>query len=101
MFFHPEYQNIKFNIWDYQNVTNVSVLTSEISKINDKAKKHRIKPRPIKVAMVADKPFTYGMSRMFSSLSQNSYWTFEIFKTMEEAEEWVNTKDKSSASSQI
>lgn len=88
---HPNYNDIIFQIWDYRKVENVKVNTSDITTMVEKARQRRQELKPIKVAMVADKPFSYGISRMYAALSENSYWTFKICKTMAEAEEWVNS----------
>lgn len=87
-------KNIRYQIGDYTQVESIEGLTSQgiqkISKQDQRAAK--INPTML-IAIAAEVTVVLGMARMWESYTGYSGLQTNVFKTVEECYEWINTPD--------
>jgi hypothetical protein len=79
-------------IWDFRHGTGEKVTTKQVNIIAEYVGKHAQESRKGgKTAYVADEDFEFGMLRMSDVLIQMKEVPFqiEIFKSLDEAMEWI------------
>lgn len=80
------------SIWDFRKAEGESTF-DEIRKIAKFAGEHRGK-RPVgRVALIVSSELHFGLSRIYQVLTENLPFHLEIFKSFEQAREWVMSAD--------
>ena len=83
-------------VWDLRSVSEVNLSSSEIWEIASFRPRHESSKRINgKTAIVTSQDLLFGLSRMFQSFSENEDVPFAvmIFRTMEEAQGWLDNDD--------
>ena len=87
-----KYQKYRYCLNDWEEVTGVEVSSNAIDQIAglciDSAK---INPYPV-IALIATKDITYGLSRMWEILSNDTEWEIMVFRKRDDAEAWIRQK---------
>ena len=89
MFYDQPTKNV---LWDLTAVSDLNFHLDEVREIASYQQRHESPIRNKgKTAIVASKDLIYGLGKMFQSLSEMSNVPFAvmIFRTMEEAEDWL------------
>jgi hypothetical protein len=68
---------------------NLELSTDDIRHLAFMMKSYRKDYHPTKVAMVTDRDYAYGMMRMYMALAADDDPDFCVFRTIEEAEQWI------------
>ena len=87
---HPKFSNIEYIINDFTSVTAINICeehTKVYASTDDIISDVKGK---LKVAIVADKEEHIVLANSYRQELKNKYYTCEIFKTIKDAEEWVN-----------
>ena len=75
-------------------MTDVEVSSNTIDQIAQLCKNSaKINPYFV-VAHVGEKDITFGLSRMWEILSDNTKWEIMVFRNREDAEAWIRKKVK-------
>lgn len=83
----------KFVLWDMNDVTEIDVSNEEIEKLAEfQPRFNSNRPVGSKTAIVAAKPYHFGLSRMFETYStlREVPFKIQIFYTPEEAYQWLD-----------
>lgn len=84
----------RYSLNDWTAVTEVKVSTNAIVQIAEVCKHSaNINPDSI-VAHVATKDITFGLSRMWEFLSDETKWEIMVFRNRKDAEAWITQKIK-------
>ncbi len=82
----------KYSLNDWSTVTEVKVSSDAIAQIAELCKNAaKINPDVI-VAHIANKDITFGLSRMWEMLSDETKWEVMVFRNREDAEAWIRQK---------
>jgi len=82
----------RYGLVDYTPVENISLSRDDISTIAEWTNRaSKIAPDRI-VAVVASEDACFGLSRMWEILSRESSWEKRIFRTRDDAEEWLKKR---------
>ena len=84
----------RYSLNDWAAVTEVEVSSNAIVQIAELCK-HSANINPdIVVAHVATKDITFGLSRMWEFLSDETKWDIMVFRNRKDAEAWIRQKVK-------
>ena len=84
-----KFQKYRYSFNDATAVTKVDITATAIDRIADLCEKAaKINPEPI-VSLVADSDLAYGLSRMYETLVSNTPWEVVVFRSREEAMQWI------------
>ena len=85
----------KYCLWVYTKTEQIDFSTPALEHIAEMfIKAMKVNPDAI-VATVADKDLAYGISRMFEALVIEEGWEIDVFKSKENAVEWIKERAKS------
>jgi hypothetical protein len=89
-----KFQKYRYSLNDWTAVTEVKVSSDAIAQIADLCRNAaKINP-DIFVAHAANKTITFGLSRMWGILSEETKWEIMVFRNREDAEDWIRQKVK-------
>ena len=77
-------------IWDLRNADLAGFSNEEILMIRDIVEAHKDVRKPGKNALVFPSDLDYGLGRMYEIQAQDLPIDINVFRTMEEALEWLN-----------
>ena len=82
-------------LWDFSEARLAHISYSEARKIIDYVRPQTEKRAGGKTALVGSKDIEYGMSRTLKALRefQNPSYQLEVFRSMEEASQWLDEED--------
>jgi len=85
-------KKIKYQICDLTNASEVSASESDIRAISNQDKKaSEINPNML-IAVVGEKDVIFGLARMWEAFSYDSPFETMVFRTMEDAQQWIREK---------
>ncbi len=85
---------IVFQIGDFRLVEKVDISSMDIRRISERdIRTSKINPQLI-TAVVAGKDVVFGLSRMWQAYSDNPSTITSVFRSMDEAEQWVKEQIK-------
>lgn len=90
-----KFKNYRYSLADYTAVTQLEeVPAGDVHLLADLCRQAaQINPDAI-VAIVANKDFLFGLSRMWEILMHEAGWDIMVFKTRDSAETWIREKAK-------
>ncbi len=78
-------------ISDLRTVTKIDLNFAHVYDIAQR-RKSMVFPRHFKSAIVADTDLAVGFSRMFQTLNKHPHIDIQIFRTIEDAEDWTKAE---------
>ena len=88
------YKKYRYSLHDWSEVTDVEVSSDAIGQIAELCRDFAtINPNFI-VAHVATLDITYGLSRMWEVLSDETNWEIMVFRHRKDAEAWIRQQVK-------
>jgi hypothetical protein len=87
-----KFSKYRYSLSDYSAVTSVKVPTSAIAKMMRLATVPAASNPDAVVAIVAPHDLIYGLSRMSQKLLQWTSWETAVFRSRDDAEEWIRTR---------
>jgi len=91
---NERFKKYRYSLSDLSAITEVNIAHETIQQVaylcEDAAK---INPDPF-VAYFADNDLVYGLSRMFDTLVGNTNWETMVFRSRNEALEWIRERVK-------
>lgn len=89
----PEsFQRYRYSISDFLAISEIDIETDTIALIAGQTAAAAEKNPDVVVAMVADKDLYFGLSRMWASMAEPLPWDMRVFRTREEADDWVRQR---------
>lgn len=87
-------QKYIYSIVDYTNVTKAQVGLHHLTKVAKKSiEVAKINPDVIVVIAVSNNTI-YGLAKIWSSLAKLTGWTMAVYRSREQADEWLKKKIK-------
>jgi len=89
----------RLELFDFSNGTGQSFTSEQIEQVLEMGKANLdMRPADGKTALVVSKDIDYGLSRVFQTLSEieGITWEVEVFRSMNEAYEWLSLPQKGS-----
>ena len=87
-----KFSKYKYSLLDAMSVTRADVSTEAIKLIADLCiDASKINPDPI-IALATESDFLFGLSRMYEGLISETDWETMVFKSTEEAIEWIRQR---------
>lgn len=84
----PKFDNMRYQIVDFRNVTNVSISNEELEVIGTLEKSATIWNNEIKIACVTtDNNIKYLFGEYVKSMKETN-WEFRTFENFKDAEDW-------------
>ena len=93
---HPQYRKGMGRLWDFTEADPSSLETEAITGIREYSLKFPSGINDVKVAIVSAKDLGFGLARMFE-ITTRAKTPISVFRTVEEAEDWLLEKEKSEA----
>jgi aconitase A len=89
----PEkFKKYRYSLSDYTAVTKVEVSTEAIWSIAELCKSAaKVNPDAV-VAIVVDRDYLFGLSRMMETVMDDVEWDYLIFRNKEDAETWIRQR---------
>ena len=88
---HVNHKSGMGRLWDFTEA-DLSLLTSDtIQAMAQYSRKFPKGINDVKVAIAVKRDLEYGLSKIFQAFSSQAKTNIEIFRSLEEAEEWVST----------
>ena len=85
-------KKIKYQICDLTIASDFSASESDIRAISNQDKKaSEINPNML-IAVVGEKDVIFGLARMWEAFSYDSPFETMVFRTMEDAQQWIREK---------
>ena len=89
-----KFRKYRYSLADYTAVTKVKVFSKDVRLIGELSKHAAaVNPDAI-VAVVADQDVIYGLSRMWQISSDGTQWEIRVFKSTDDAKEWIAERVK-------
>ncbi len=88
----PGLKNITHSLVDFTSVEVFDVSTDSIHELSKLMGKNGEMMGPMRVAIAAPTPLSFGMSRMYAALASKPGWEVQTFRTLEEAKGWLYAK---------
>ena len=89
-----KFKKYKYSILDYTAATKVEVSKEAIQFIAGLCiNASKVNPDPV-IAFAADSDLIYGLSRMYEALISLTDWETKVFRSKNEAVEWINERVK-------
>ncbi len=85
---------IVFQIGDFRLVEKVDISSMDIRTISERDIRTSKINRQIITAVVAGEDVVFGLSRMWQAYSDNASLTTSVFRSMDEAEQWIKEQIK-------
>jgi len=79
----------RYGIVDFTQVENLNLSGEDIRQIVAKDRYNARTNPDMVLAMIAPEDLTFGLSRMYSMLSESGGWAADVFRTREDAEAWL------------
>jgi hypothetical protein len=92
---HPEIQPDYNHIFDLRKAGNFEITTSDVKQLAEFSYFNEQSKR----AIVASSDLFYGMSRMYEIFKKDASVNVRVFRTYEEAKQWVGYQDETEAPS--
>ena len=84
-----KFRKYRYSLSDYSAVTEVDVSNASIQALAELCiQASKINPYPV-VAIVAPSDLAFGLARMTETLISETYWKTEVFRSRQEAVEWI------------
>lgn len=84
----PKFDNMKYQIIDFQNVSNVSISKDELDVIGTLEKSATIWNNEVKIACVTTNNYIKELFNEYAKTMQSTNWECKIFNNYSDAEEW-------------
>ena len=89
-----KFRKYRYSFTDATAITRLDISTESINLIAELCiEASKVNPDPI-VAIAADGGLAYGLARMFEALADITNWETMVFKSKEEAIEWIKARVK-------
>jgi hypothetical protein len=85
-----EPERITHGLVDLTGVTSLRVTLEDVKTIADIDRKNAEDMNLTHVAMVAPTDLLFGMSRLYEGLAAIPHWNVNFFRTLDEAEAWLD-----------
>ena len=92
---HPDIEPDYSHIFDLREAGEIDIKTNDVKQLADFSYFNEQSKR----AIVASSDLFYGMSRMYEIFKQDASVNIRVFRTYEEAKEWVGYQDESDSPS--
>lgn len=86
------FRQYRYSLSDYTNVNKFELSVSDIQYVAGLCKTAAMANPDAIVAIVADKNISYGLSRMWQILTDDTDWEINIFRNRDEAEVWIRIR---------
>jgi hypothetical protein len=83
------FRRYRYSLSDYSAVAGVELPTSAIEQMLPLCRTAASVNPDALVAIVADRDVAYGLSRMWEILMTETGWEIAVFRSRDEAEEWI------------
>ncbi len=90
--FPDKIKQISYQIIDLTKVTDVIISSSEVKELSNQDKKAFEINTTMFIAVVGEKDLVFGLSRMWQEFSYNSQIETQVFREMEEAQQWIRER---------
>jgi hypothetical protein len=87
-----KFRKYRYSLSDYTAVTGLEVPTSAIKKMMQLARVSAATNPAAIVAIVANQDLVFGLSRMSEILLDATEWEISVFRSRDEAEEWIRRR---------
>ena len=87
-------KKIAYQIADFSRASSVEITNAEIEELAEQDRNGAEGHPDMLIALVAEKDFVYGLSRMWESLSHDARFETMVFRKIEEAQGWIKEKLK-------
>ncbi len=87
-----QFQRYRYSISDFLAVTEIGITAETIGRIAQESLAAAQRNPDVIVALVADKDLYFGLSRMWASMVEPIPWETRVFRTREEADDWVRAR---------
>ncbi len=89
----PErYRKYRYSLSNYRDVDEIGVETTAVATVAELCKQAAaVNPDAI-VAVVAKRDLVFGLSRMWEMMTEGTGWEIHVFRTAEEAREWIRER---------
>lgn len=84
----PKFDNMRYQIVDFQNVGNVSISMDELDVIGTLERSATIWNNEVKIACVTTNNHIKELFNVYAKTMQSTNWECKIFDNFSEAEEW-------------
>jgi hypothetical protein len=81
-----------YSLSDYTAVTDINITTDDVILIAELCSRAGQFNRHAVVAVAAETDLGYGLSRMWESLCADTEWDIRVFRTLQEARQWIQQK---------
>jgi hypothetical protein len=79
----------RYVIMDFTSISRMNISASDVRQIADlEVRMAAVQPH-VAVAVVAPTDVAFGLSRMWEVLAEKTGWETMVFRTRQEAEDWV------------
>lgn len=91
----PEFTPGAHALWDLRNAEAKNLTAEDLRALVFFLEKHQAKRGAgYKVAIVAERDLLFGGARMFEAFADTLPFSCRVFRTMEEAEQWIGVDSK-------
>jgi hypothetical protein len=87
-----KFKKYKYSLCDHTDVKKIEIASNEVEIIAQLCKEAEVVNSDVVVAVAADKDFTYGLSRMWQILVEETGWEIMVFRSRDDAEEWIKER---------
>lgn len=89
-----KFKRYRFSLSDYTGVTKIAVSAAAVKGVARWCRTAAVVNPDIIVAVVAEQPLAYGLSRMWQMLSDVGQWEIQVFKSCASAKHWIAERVK-------
>jgi 5'-3' exonuclease len=85
-------KSIRYQLCDFTHVKEIEISTNDVLSIADQDNRAAAINSDMIYAIVGDKDVIYGLARMWQSYVDRSGCETGVFRSMEEAQKWIDSK---------